>query len=576
MSLLLDALKKAADDKQKALQLEQAGSDEINEISSMSEQRAVTHGRAVMSRKDGISQGATDGGAIMSRKDGISQGATDGGAIMSMDGRRCLHSGAKSQEGGAVMSMDGRYFAKSQEDGAINEPKDANDKTRASDEAILATAELSLQGMDDRQDGNEELMLDEDEIYNHSHLEKAHFNDGKSIETEGLSLEKKNNGNGYSGESLSDEALSMLIYKTNREVKKGRRALVFSILIISLGVLVSGGMFYYKDMQEEIRLLERKHQIAMQAMRSKTNDETIPVKSEIIRNLVSDADLEEKVLLAKQQLIAEQSITQATNQADNSVVSQATSIPKQQADSHADTIAKNKLASDKAATPIVSASKATASAVSIQKTKKADPVGEQLDTAWLAYENARYGEAATLYQSVLLLEENNRDALLGLAAIAVIEKNHQLAQNIYLTLLELDPRDSIAIAALAALSNLPDKQSSPADKEYLLSVLQKNPNAHHLNFALGNIYAQQNNWKSAQQYYFNAWQHNNESADYVFNLAVSLDQLGKQQQAVKFYEASLLKSKSNQSSFSREAVKKRISELSRLLADKSKPIKASQ
>jgi tetratricopeptide (TPR) repeat protein len=539
VSLLLDALKKAADDKQKALQLEQAGSDEINEISSISEQRAVTHGRAVMSRKDGISQGATDGGAIMSRKDGhdhiMAQGATDGGAI--------------------------------------NEPKGANDKTRASDEAILATAELSLQGMDDRQDDNEELMLDEDEIYNHSHLEKGHFNDGKSIETEGLSLEKKNNGNGYSGESLSDEALSMLIYKTNREVKKGRRALVFSILIISLGVLVSGGMFYYKDMQEEIRLLERKHQIAMQAMRSKTSDETLPVKSEIIRNLVSDVDLEEKVLLAKQQLIAEQSITQAatqaTNQAANSVVSQATSTQKQQADSHTDTIAKNKLASDKAATPIVSASKATASAVSIQKTKKADPVGEQLDTAWLAYENARYGEAATLYQSVLLLEENNRDALLGLAAIAVIEKNHQLAQNIYLTLLELDPRDSIAIAALAALSNLPDKQASLADKEYLLSVLQKNPNAHHLNFALGNIYAQQNNWKSAQQYYFNAWQHNNESADYVFNLAVSLDQLGKQQQAVKFYEASLLKSKNNQSSFSREAVKKRINELSGLLAGKS-------
>jgi len=34
---------------------------------------------------------------------------------MSMDGRYF----ARSQEGGAVMSMDGRYFAKSQEGGAM-------------------------------------------------------------------------------------------------------------------------------------------------------------------------------------------------------------------------------------------------------------------------------------------------------------------------------------------------------------------------------------------------------------------------------------------------------------------------
>jgi acyl-CoA thioester hydrolase len=39
-------------------------------------------------------------------------------SVMSMDGRPCLHSGAKNQEGGAAMSMDGRYVAKSQEGGA--------------------------------------------------------------------------------------------------------------------------------------------------------------------------------------------------------------------------------------------------------------------------------------------------------------------------------------------------------------------------------------------------------------------------------------------------------------------------
>ncbi len=477
MSLLLDALKKAADDKQKALQLEQADSDEINENPSISGQ--------------------------------------------------------------------------------------INDETPASDNVTLAAEELSLQSMDDRSGGDEALTLDEEN--SDSHLETGHLNDSKSVVTQAISLERQENTSENKSDSdaatltLSDEALSMLIYKTNREVKKGRRILVSSIFIVSLGVLVSGGMFYYKDMQEEISMLERKHQIAMQAMRSKTNDENMSsksaMKSEIIRNLVSDADLEEKVLFAKQKLDAEK----VARQADLPLEKQA------------DIKAKNKLRAEKARTVKAQVVKVVAG-LSIQKKKKADPVGEKLETAWLAYESARYGEAAILYKSVLSLEKNNRDALLGLAAIAVIEKNYQAAKNRYLTLLELDPHDPIATAALASL---PGKQSSPADQEYLLSVLKKNPNAHHLNFVLGNIYAQQNNWKSAQQYYFNAWQHNNENADYVFNLAVSMDQLGKQEQALKFYEDSLFKSKnkqpgSSQPGFSRKAVRKRISELS-----ESRPIKAA-
>ncbi|NOQ68672.1 MAG: hypothetical protein GQ573_00950 [Gammaproteobacteria bacterium] len=81
---------------------------------------------------------------------------------------------------------------------------------------------------------------------------------------------------------------------------------------------------------------------------------------------------------------------------------------------------------------------------------------------------------------------------------------------------------------------------------------------------MANIYAQQNKWKSAQQYYFNAWQYDNENADYIFNLAVSMDQLSKQQQAINFYKDSLVKSLNKQVSFSRKAVQKRINELSEL------------
>jgi tetratricopeptide (TPR) repeat protein len=164
----------------------------------------------------------------------------------------------------------------------------------------------------------------------------------------------------------------------------------------------------------------------------------------------------------------------------------------------------------------------------------------------------------------LKIEKDNRDAQLGLGAIAVIEKDNAQARKIYLSLLEQDPRDPIATAALVGLNNNSNKEALKMDNDYLLGMLEKNPDATHLNFSVGNKYAQQKKWKSAQRYYFKAWQHDSENADYLFNLAVSMDQLGKTQQAIKFYRDCLKKSKSKQVSFSASAVQKRIDALSGL------------
>ncbi|MCK4834653.1 MAG: hypothetical protein KAT12_07735 [Gammaproteobacteria bacterium] len=329
--------------------------------------------------------------------------------------------------------------------------------------------------------------------------------------------------------TVSDEALSMLIYKTNHDAKRDRRLLLGSVLLLSLAILVSGGFYYYMDMQEEIAVLERKHQIAMQSMRLKTNKESTPDKSEIIRNLVGDSGLDDKVQYAKKQMAEEREMRKAVRRPVTA-------------------------ASNAGATGTVS------STVSFQKTNKVDPVAVRLEEAWSAYEDARYDQASKLYKEVLTVEGNNRDALLGLGAIAIVEKNKAMAKDIYITLLKLDPRDPIAIAALASLRD--NEVPVEADEKYLLSMLQKNQDDAHLNFALGNLYAQQEKWKQAQQSYFNAWQRDNENADYIFNLAVSMDQLGKHKQAATFYRDCLKKSGNKQVAFSREAVQKRIDELS--------------
>lgn len=400
------------------------------------------------------------------------------------------------------------------------------------------TEELTLEGTEEdinevipADDIEASLELDIAELAHELKSQDVSSDEANTENTQIESLSLEDTSSASTGEfTVSDDALSMLINKTNRDVKQGKKTVIASALVAGLVILVLGGVYFYMDMQAEISALERKHKIAMQSIRAKTNKEKAPEKSEIIRNLVSESGLDEKVQYAKQHI----------------------SEDKKNLNPQAN-IKKNTVKNKQDVKP--------APSLSIQKTKKSDPVGEKLDAAWLAYEAGRYDEAKNIYRDVLTVEKNNRDALLGLGAIAVIEKNNTVAKEIYLSVLEQDPRDPMATAALAGLH---DESSLKSDEEYLLSMIAKNPGAQHLSFALGNNYAQQNKWKSAQQYYFEAWQSDHENADYIFNLAVSMDQLDKGQQAIKFYRDSLLKAKNKQVSFSREAVQKRINELSEL------------
>jgi len=388
------------------------------------------------------------------------------------------------------------------------------EKDEASDhlnEALSLEAELEappLELEDEREISNEpELMLDDAEIAATDSTQSTQDN----------RQEKKF--------VISDDGLSLLIHKTNRDIKRNKKILLSSVIVATIFVLVAGGFFYYSEMQAEIATMERKHRIAMQSMHSKTSTDRAPKSSDIIRNLVSDADLDKKVKFAKEHMTDG---VQATKPAAKKSIS------------------KEKLNNSTAT-------------LSIKKTNKVDPVGATLDEAWSLYDEGLYDDAKKAYGKILSIEENNRDALLGLGAISVLKKNNVRARSIYSVLLELDPRDPIATAALASLRS--EEGATGSDENYLLSMIENNSEAPHLNFSLANIYAQQNKWSSAQQYYFKAWQGDNDNADYIFNLAVSLDQLDKNQQAIRFYKDSLLKAKDKQVRFSREAAQKRINEL---------------
>lgn len=195
--------------------------------------------------------------------------------------------------------------------------------------------------------------------------------------------------------------------------------------------------------------------------------------------------------------------------------------------------------------------------VTIQRQVEADTVTPALLDAYQAYQRGDYVTAAQGYRQVLGKDALNRDALLGMAATSQQQGQDEAAQRYYRQLLVLDPRDPIAHAALAAY--FPDDSGNSESR--LKQLLAEQPRSGALHFALGNVYAEQSNWSEAQQAYFNAQTLEPNNAQFVFNLAVSLDHLGQGKLASQYYQQALQLDASGKSGFDRAQAQQRLDEL---------------
>lgn len=208
---------------------------------------------------------------------------------------------------------------------------------------------------------------------------------------------------------------------------------------------------------------------------------------------------------------------------------------------------------------------AQASLINISKTEKRIKENTLLNEAYKAYQAGQYDAANSLYKGVLKSEPDNRDAHLGLAAIAINNDNRKDAYVHYSYLLELNPLDTLAMSSLIALSSSPDPVK---DESAIKLLIQRDDKIHHLHFLLGNIYAKQQRWADAQQAFFDAYRLDSGNADYILNLAISLDQLGQYKTALDYYKSSLALSSNSVSGFDPAPVTKRISSLSKIMDSK--------
>ncbi|MEQ1661245.1 MAG: tetratricopeptide repeat protein [Thiobacillus sp.] len=154
--------------------------------------------------------------------------------------------------------------------------------------------------------------------------------------------------------------------------------------------------------------------------------------------------------------------------------------------------------------------------------------------AYQAYQQGNLPLAQQLYTQAAA-QRRDADALLGLAAIAATQNRESDAVPLYREVLERDPHNATAQAALLDLLGNTD---SSATESRLKMQLDRQPSAH-LYQTLGNLYASQQRWPEAQSAYFDALRLAPGNADYAFNLAVSLEQLRQPAAALSYYEKAL-------------------------------------
>ena len=162
-----------------------------------------------------------------------------------------------------------------------------------------------------------------------------------------------------------------------------------------------------------------------------------------------------------------------------------------------------------------------------------------LGDAWRHYRADRLDEAARLYRQVLDGDPYNIDALNGLGSIAARSGNLQAAERFFRRSLSARPNDPIATAGLSALALDGRRSGQAAGLGSLREAIAQRPDEAALHFALGNAFASERRWSEAQLSYFRAYGLDKSHPDYLFNLGVSLDQLGKRTLARRFYQEAL-------------------------------------
>lgn len=210
------------------------------------------------------------------------------------------------------------------------------------------------------------------------------------------------------------------------------------------------------------------------------------------------------------------------------------------------------------ATAVSQVSPPPADRVQVRPTDAGSRIGQQIDDAYAALQAGDLGKARSLYGDVLARDGRNLDALLGAGTTAWRAGDTEKASDYYYRVLELDPQNASAQAALIGMVGRVD----PIAAETRLKQLIAREPSGFLYATLGHVYAEQGQWSGAQQAYFQAFQSDPANPDYAYNLAVGLERVGQPKLAAGYYRQALdLARARGASGFDRKIAQQRLEKL---------------
>lgn len=187
----------------------------------------------------------------------------------------------------------------------------------------------------------------------------------------------------------------------------------------------------------------------------------------------------------------------------------------------------------------------------------ANAIDPLLNKAFDAYQKADFINAGVHYQEAFALDSNNRDALLGLAAVAQQQGRMELAGQLYEQLIGLNPQDSLAQAGLISLK----AEEFSLVQSRLMTLLTRYPNSAYLYFVLANQYVTQSRWQEAETAYFQAVRLEPSNALFAYDLAICLDHISQPGLAIQFYQKAVQLNADEKAGFLNAVVQQRINAL---------------
>lgn len=195
--------------------------------------------------------------------------------------------------------------------------------------------------------------------------------------------------------------------------------------------------------------------------------------------------------------------------------------------------------------------------------KRVDKIDEN-KLAYEAYLKSDFDQAEYHYRRGLAQNPNSKNSQIGLAALAAQRRDYEQAMSYYQRVLQQNPEDEDALQGIASIAAELSNQEAMLND--LVGLARRYPDSATLQFALGNQYAQRQDWFKAQQHYFDSVRIEQNNPDYRLNLAVSFDHLGQLRDALEHYKHSLALAESHSTTqFNATAVYQRINVLQRFL-----------